>query len=461
MSEKYEFTGMEKYHAIRRNRDDISFDGYKNKIYFNESERSVTIHVSSAYEYDEEEQETYMHREDEKPDIEPYLPFNEKIIRDNGNDYLYRDVFHLSTAGENIPSFKLNEFAGLDVTFPVGEGILDFCDANFDKELPFLQFVQSFIPKDKAGNIPPQFHNKDEIEEYELEKMRFTIETLHPYLYQSIYSSIFPPYIEYLGEKTLLYYAAYIKNIQKEMLRRIEFVFDEEFYPEELSRLKVHERFALYCDIFDIPQAFERNERFGVTIRMDKTTLIGTRLPMSEIISRLQSHIPTNEKSPLEQAYGLEAGRVNLFYHVPHFLSIVYDCSTIHDMLEIEFSKMLEYGIRLHRCKNCGRYFIVKGNYDAEYCDRVREGQTKNCQQTAAQKKYDEKLHGNEAVALFRKYYKRYHARSKVGTIKPDKFKQWNYAACEMRDKCMNGEISTAEFEEWLEGCFRNRKQKI
>ena len=151
---------------------------------------------------------------------------------------------------------------------------------------------------------------------------------------------------------------------------------------------------------------------------------------------------------------------VDLIYHVPHFLAIDYDCCTVYDMLELEFSKMLEYGIKLHKCKNCGRYFIVKGNYDAEYCDRIREGQTKNCQQIAAQKKYNDKLHNNEAIALFRKYYKRYYARSKVGTIKPDKFRQWNYQACEIKDKCLNNEISAKEFENWLMGCFKNRKRK-
>lgn len=46
------------------------------------------------------------------------------------------------------------------------------------------------------------------------------------------------------------------------------------------------------------------------------------------------------------------------------------------------------------------------------------------------------------AVTLSRKYYKRYYALSKAGTINPDKFRKWNYRVCEMRDKCQNGEIS-------------------
>lgn len=88
-------------------------------------------------------------------------------------------------------------------------------------------------------------------------------------------------------------------------------------------------------------------------------------MPIEERISRLQSHVPTEKQSPLEKKFNLEADMVDLIYHVPHFLAIGYDCCTVHNMLELEFSKMLEYGIRLHKCKNCGRYFIVKGNYEA------------------------------------------------------------------------------------------------
>lgn len=215
--------------------------------------------------------------------------------------------------------------------------------------------------------------------------------------------------------------------------------------------------FSLYCEAYDIPKSFERIERFSVKVTSDATTLASTRMPTEKIINRLQSHVPTEKQSPLEKKLNLEAGMVDLIYHVPHFLAIGYDCCTVHDMLELEFSKMLEYGIKLHKCKNCGRYFIVKGNYEAEYCDRICEGQTKNCQQIAAQKKYNEKLHSNEAVALFRKYYKRYYARSNVGTIKPDKFRKWNYRACEMRDKCQNGEFSVAKFEEWLNSSLENK----
>lgn len=102
------------------------------------------------------------------------------------------------------------------------------------------------------------------------------------------------------------YYSWYIDLVQQEMKRRIEFVFDEEFYPDELSKLKAYERFSLYCEAYDIPKSFERTERFDVRVTSDNTTLESTRMSTEEIIHRLTSHVPTKNKVPLKKNYTLK-----------------------------------------------------------------------------------------------------------------------------------------------------------
>ena len=47
---------------------------------------------------------------------------------------------------------------------------------------------------------------------------------------------------------------------------------------------------------------------------------------------------------------------------------------------------MLEANVRFCKCKRCGKYFIMKGNYDTNYCNRDAEGETRNCRELAAQK---------------------------------------------------------------------------
>ena len=137
-----------------------------------------------------------------------------------------------------------------------------------------------------------------------------------------------------------------------------------------------------------------------------------------------------------------------------------FQCSSIEDMLMFEFWEMLTKSVRLRKCKRCGKYFIMKGNYDTNYCDRVAEGETRNCQELAAQENYKRKMADNAAIPLYQKYYKRYAARVKVRQIKETDFKKWKYQAMTKRDECSDGKITLSEFEEWLESSFPNRKKK-
>ncbi len=446
--ESYEYTPLEIYHAIRANRPDISFDGFNNKVFLDDEERIMTVRVTSRYEVNEYDDENH----------EPIVPVDERDIINAEGDFVYRDAFVLRSRSQKAPSWKMYAFTGLDVSFTIGEGILDFCYTDFTKEQDGILLLGAlFSVAKKREDI---VRNQDDVLEAESSNMERTLSSLDRYLYQSVYSSIFPPYIENFTKNSIPMYIHYITEIQKEMLRRIEFVFDEEFYPDELSKFLPCERYSLYSDVYGTPTDFIREERFTMNGNLNPRYLKRGNIDTSEIAQRLTSYEPTNKKSPLEKALGLEAGRVQLFYHAPRFMAVEYRVSTIHDMLELEFTKMLDLGTRLHKCKICGRYFIVKGNYVSDYCNRIREGQTRTCQQIGAQRKYDERQKTDEAVALFRKYYKRYYARTKVNQIKPDKFREWNYKAVEMRDRCQSGEITVQEFEEWLYESFRNRKKR-
>jgi len=78
-------------------------------------------------------------------------------------------------------------------------------------------------------------------------------------------------------------------------------------------------------------------------------------------------------------------------------MNIQYEFRTIEDILELEFTKMLEANVRFRKCKRCGKYFIMKGNYDTNYCDRVADGETRNCQELSAAENYKAKIAGDKA----------------------------------------------------------------
>jgi hypothetical protein len=311
-----------------------------------------------------------------------------------------------------------------------------------------------------SGQKPEPIRNRTEEIIRIYEQYTNTISVLSSVFYCSLYTAVFPPVFLRQTVKALDYYTNYIKLLQSEFLELIEFCFDESFYPEALGGLNPAERYGLYCHIKDIPIAHSRTERFFVGLRTS-----GEKLPCGmtaeEFIERVNRNMMlTGEQRAFAEKYGLDPEHMEHRYRIPLFISTAYECSTVRDMLYLEFTKMLEQNIRFRKCRRCGRYFIMKGNYPGEYCDRVAEGETRTCQQLAAQDKYKTKLKDNGAWGAYGKYYKRYFARAKAGAIKQPAFKQWQYAAVARRDECAEGRLPLEEYLSWLEGSFPNRGKK-
>ena len=238
----------------------------------------------------------------------------------------------------------------------------------------------------------------------------------------------------------------------------ITFVFDEEYHPSILKKMSANQRYALYCRANDCSARYEYQYIF------DYPEL--ERKPLSKYFSAAQLIDIEDEEYQDDE---LRAFCVK--HHVlPEEIDAItertcdpmtrFQCSSIEDMLMFESWEMLTKSVRLRKCKRCGKYFIMKGNYDTNYCDRVAEGETRNCQELAAQENYKKKMADNAAIPLYQKYYKRYAARVKVRQIKETDFKKWKYQAMTKRDECSDGKITLSEFEEWLEASFPNRKKK-
>ena len=184
-------------------------------------------------------------------------------------------------------------------------------------------------------------------------------------------------------------------------------------------------------------------------------------MPVEEIVWRLQNPPTVNgEITALAEELGTLPEELATHLAIPHFMRIQYEFGSVAEILELEFTKMLEANVRFRKCKRCGKYFIMKGNYDTNYCDRVAPGETKNCQELAAVENYKAKIADNKALPVYNKYYKRYAARVKVNQIKEADFKKWKYQALTMRDECTEGKISVEEYTQWMEDYFPNRKPK-
>ena len=135
---------------------------------------------------------------------------------------------------------------------PLGEGLLNFCCANFSTafehcEKAYRELSQKPTP---LGKI----HSAEEgvIQLYELYEEVFP--TLSEIFYSSLYTASFPPQFVNCTEKALEYYRRYLLTLQSEFLELIEFCLDKNYRPGVLGRLYPSERYSLWCSRLRICQ---------------------------------------------------------------------------------------------------------------------------------------------------------------------------------------------------------------
>lgn len=174
----------------------------------------------------------------------------------------------------------------------------------------------------------------------------------------------------------------------------------------------------------------------------------------------MNEYEPTEQHKEFQKKYKLSDAEMEVFCRFPIFPNTSYKFRNIRKALDFEFTKMLEQDIRFRKCKRCGKCFIMKGNYNTNYCDRITEGETRNCQDIMTLENYKKKVADNAAIKIYNKYYKRYSARVKAHTILEKDFKKWKYEAMTKRNDCMDGKLTEDDFIIWMESCFKNRNRK-
>ena len=357
---------------------------------------------------------------------------------------------------------KINAFSGTEISVPLGEGLLNFCYADFDSA--FERCTPAYQELAQNADAPVKIRNAEEgiIRLYELYAEIFP--TLSEVLYASLYTACFPPQFTRKTLQALEYYRQYVSFLQAEFLKLIEFCLDKEFWPGVLGQLYPSERYTIWCKSKGVTTSHTRQETF----QADSLDPHGTTMPFGADLGDPDRELSleidlTPEQKVFAKEYGLPEFVLQRHYVLPCFISVSYSCNSLRDMLYLEFTKILEAGVEFQKCKHCGRYFIVKGNYHGVYCDRIPEGEHRTCQQLAAQKAYLNKLkdnNGENPLNIYQKYYKRYFARVKAGSLKEHKFRQWQYEAVRKRDDCLAGTVPLNEFKNWLEESMPNRAKK-
>ncbi len=503
---EYTPTENEHYKAYRSNHDGVMLEYFNNTAVFKKDEKQIVISVDNYNEYyhmypaieeytGKKTPAGLFANDTELPEFikenkELQKKFAAKFNIDFSDSNIDIEMFHRNRPELTVEPLN-NIMSGADIVLSYGEGILDFIYADFKTPTDEIYkrfkmetvlreaFKWGVIKRDEHGEItidksaikkelPPEEEKtekiysstQEDINEYYDYKATFI--EISDIAYASLYSAICPPVFKHNGDKMkqIVWYGNYLLRLQQEYKEMIEFCFDEDYYPEILSERLPAERFYIYRKLKGLSPYLTRKEEVAFSNRVNGTEMPYGMTPQ-DIMNRLSvKPIPNDYHKALAEKYQTSADRVLALTTLPTFLSQHYTFGAVADILELEFTKMLEHNVRFRKCKRCGKYFIMKGNYDTNYCDRIAEGETRNCQDLAAQENYKKKMADNAAIPMYQKYYKRYSARVRVKQIKEDAFKKWKYQAITKRDECSDGIITLAEFEQWLENSFPNRKKK-
>ena len=340
------------------------------------------------------------------------------------------------------PQSKNNPLSGSKVTLPLGEALFEFVYADFDSlynevEVSLCLYKDMDLPN--ADNEVQEMINRYRI----YRNYKWLINHL---AFGSTASALFPPAITQDADlaAAMLDYYKYLITLQKEYRDVLEFCFEAKYYSEVLSDMTPSARYYLYRKINNMPPFVEFNEE--------------QRLIMGD--QKAQADYDFSAFSDFAQEHDIDAATLIYFHNFNHNPVLRYRCESMHEFLELELNKLIEYDVKLKCCERCGQWFTYKGNYDARYCNRIHLGELRSCRDLAAEENYKLKMEKNEALPIYRKYYRRYSARVKVHQIKEADFKRWKYEALVKRDECSAGNITTEEYIDWLEGCFPNRKRK-
>ena len=303
------------------------------------------------------------------------------------------------------PQPKNNPLSGSKVTLPLGETLFEFVYADFDS---LYEEVKVCLCLYKDMDIP----NADN----EVQEMinRYRIYRNYKWLinhlaFGSTASALFPPAITQDADlaAAMLDYYKYLIMLQKEYRDILEFCFETKYYSDVLSDMTPSVRYYLYRKINNMPPFVEFNEE--------------QRLIMGD--KKAQADYDFSAFSDFAQEHGIDTTTLIYFHNFNHNPVLRYRCESLHEFLELELSKLIEYDVKLKCCKRCGQWFTYKGNYDARYCNRIHLGELRSCRDLAAEENYKLKMEKNEALPIYRKYYRRYYARVKVNQIKNNDFK--------------------------------------
>ena len=100
-----------------------------------------------------------------------------------------------------------------------------------------------------------------------------------------------------------------------------------------------------------------------------------------------------------------------------------------------------------NRCKNCEKYFLIRGGWYYTYCDNPLVNEPdKTCRDVGSKRRYDEKCKNDSIWQTYNRAYKAHYARYMKKKMTVAEFEEWSRFASEMRDKALAGDVTFEQY---------------
>ena len=129
----------------------------------------------------------------------------------------------------------------------------------------------------------------------------------------------------------------------------------------------------------------------------------------------------------------------------------MYPVKAIDDLITIEMYNMFANELTIRKCKYCGHYFIPENRFDSDYCNRIKDNESKPCNVIGPKRIYDLKTKNDPIAKAHHKAYNRMRAKLRTNRISKVEFCNWSDKATSMREKCKTGNISFDEYQTFLD----------
>lgn len=144
------------------------------------------------------------------------------------------------------------------------------------------------------------------------------------------------------------------------------------------------------------------------------------------------------------QSYGYKLLRDE--YNVPILCNEIR-FGDLQSFLFYDFFNGIKYNFIPNRCKNCGRYFLIRAGKYFSYCSSpLKDEPGKTCRDVGARKRYDDKCKTDPVWQIYNRAYKAHYARYMKKKMTVSEFEEWSRMASELRDKAIADEIPFEQY---------------